>query len=331
MTDNPPPYHDWTSVPDTALLPPPPPAPSDYSTGTNATYDEAAAAHKWCTLYPVYGPEVPSQSILNATQGGRHDIEAPKTSRSVIRRTPATPNTATKYLITVPRARHDSDQTLLTRLPLYFAAFHNPLLPNPGFSPRPPYTVFFTITPIKFVTKDSIVSLGFASKPYPPNRQPGWHRASIGVHSDDGRRYVNDSWGGIDFTSPFKQNETVGIGMKFYPGEPAVAAQRGAIAQASLRQKVGEMSSYREVSSRLPRCKVKAFLIRDGKLEGQWDIDEERDAEHDEGVAGLMGESDLYAAIGLCGPAEVEVEFYTEAEQQVRGQLLPADIMKQAA
>jgi hypothetical protein len=35
------------------------------------------------------------------------------------------------------------------------------------------------------------------------------------VHGDDGRRFVNDTWGGKDFTTKFVEGETVGIGMEF--------------------------------------------------------------------------------------------------------------------
>ena len=37
----------------------------------------------------------------------------------------------------------------------------------------------------------------------------------MGVHGDDGRRFVNDTWGGKDFTTKFVEGETVGIGMEF--------------------------------------------------------------------------------------------------------------------
>ena len=36
VQDEPPPYHDWTSIPDTSLLPPPPAAPQDFSPANNA-------------------------------------------------------------------------------------------------------------------------------------------------------------------------------------------------------------------------------------------------------------------------------------------------------
>ena len=35
------------------------------------------------------------------------------------------------------------------------------------------------------------------------------------MHGDDGRRFVNDTWGGKDFTTKFAEGVTVGIGMEF--------------------------------------------------------------------------------------------------------------------
>jgi hypothetical protein len=81
--------------------------------------------------------------------------------------------------------------------------------------------------------------------------------------------------------SAFRENETIGIGMRFEAQEAA----RG-------------------------RVKTRAFVTRDGRGDERWswDIDEERD-ERDEGVDGLMGEGDLYAAIGVFGGVEFEVRF----------------------
>ena len=44
----------------------------------------------------------------------------------------------------------------------------------------------------------------------------------MGVHGDDGRRFVNDTWGGKDFTTKFVDSGTVGIGMEF--SVPSAAA-----------------------------------------------------------------------------------------------------------
>jgi hypothetical protein len=45
------------------------------------------------------------------------------------------------------------------------------------------------------------------------------------VHGDDGRRFVNDTWGGKDFTAKFVEGETVGIGMEF--SVPVARAEPG--------------------------------------------------------------------------------------------------------
>lgn len=79
---------------------------------------------------------------------------------------------------------------------------------------------------------------------------------------------------------------------------------------AAMAKQGVQSNSDREVRSGLPRCKTKVYFVRDGKVEGGWDVDEERDAERDEGIAGLLGEVDLYAAVGTYGDVEVEVRFF---------------------
>lgn len=114
------------------------------------------------------------------------------------------------------------------------------------------------------------MAVGFVGCPYPGFRLPGWNRASIGVHSDDGRRYCNDSYGGKDFTRPFGVGETVGIGMIF--------------------STAGSGSG------------VDVYFTRDGKKTGGWRLDEETDAELDwNATEGLDGSCDIYAAIGVWG------------------------------
>ena len=127
--------------------------------------------------------------------------------------------------------------------------------------------------------------------------------------SDDGRRFINDSYGGREFTSPFQEGETVGIGMRF---------------------------------STIGGAEV--FLVRNGTESGSWQVDEEVDNEDVRtphqvivlfmftvqpritcisnilsrfstqaqfgGVTGLNGEKDLYAAIGIFGDVEVDVIFH---------------------
>jgi hypothetical protein len=104
----------------------------------------------------------------------------------------------------------------------------------------------------------------------------------LGIHSDDGRRYVGNTDGGVDFTTPFVAGETVGVGMVFRLA-----------------------STYSEAG---PKLDVEVFFTRNGKKQGGWDLNRDTDAE-DEMTVGLQGDLDLFPAIGIFGPAEVEVNF----------------------
>lgn len=94
----------------------------------------------------------------------------------------------------------------------------------------------------------------------------------------------------------FKPGDTVGVGIKFSttPAGPPEPDSRSGKAKV---EGIG-------------RVKTTAFVTRDGQTnkDWEWDIDEERD-ERDEGVDGLMGEGDLYPAIGVFGGVEFEVRF----------------------
>jgi hypothetical protein len=129
------------------------------------------------------------------------------------------------------------------------------------------------------------VAVGFFAPPYPSFRLPGWQRGSLGVHSDDGRRYVNNTHGGIDFTRPFQSGETVGIGMTFrIPRNPPAYGIQGNLLD------------------------VNVFFTRNGKKAGEWDLHEEQD-QLDQGVQGLEGEYDIFPAVGVFGGCDFEIVF----------------------
>jgi len=131
---------------------------------------------------------------------------------------------------------------------------------------------------------DAGIAIGFLAPPYPSWRLPGWHRASLGVHGDDGRRYVDNSYGGRDFTSAFRPGDVVGIGMTISPPESSHSQRR-----------------------------VQVFFTRNGKREGGWDLHEERDRDQEEGdVRGLEGGNDVHAAVGFFGEVQFEVKFKKE-------------------
>ncbi|KIW84729.1 hypothetical protein Z517_00117 [Fonsecaea pedrosoi CBS 271.37] len=278
--DNPPPYHDWTVIPDTSLLPPPPPLPQDYSPANNASYDSAARGHEWCAKHPVYTPSTPSHEIHLLANAGHITLEPPPLQ---LRKHVTTFRQTSPTTWKVVTGKHQQDAIFLASIPLYFACVDNPLLTSQS------KTIYFEIAIRRIVDENSGIAIGFAAKPYPPWRLPGWHRASIGVHGDDGRRFVNDSWGGRDFVQAFKEGEVVGVGMHFSTQAAVDSHARG---------------------TRTAKVKTRAFVTRDGRANERWgwDIDEERD-ERDEGVDGLMGEGDLYPAIGVFGAVEFEVRF----------------------
>ncbi|KAL2400420.1 hypothetical protein ABEF95_001426 [Exophiala dermatitidis] len=342
--ENPPPYHDWTIIPDTALLPPPPPLPEDYSPTNNASYDSAARAHEWCAAHPVYTPSIPSSDLRAVAARGEITLEPPpvgplrgpgftlKRLRSEGPKLPSSSasvplSASSSWLIRTPPSQQDA--IVMSSIPLYFATVDNPLLD----SSRKAKKIYFEITIHKISNANSGVAIGFAAKPYPPWRLPGWHRASLGVHGDDGRRFVNDSWGGRDFVDPFRVGETIGVGMNFEPIPLATSAPlNGHERQFSDNSYgYGYGSASASAVSAIPKVKTKAFLTRQTQSNGSrtagrrgdhgqtqqqsestksfsWEIDEERDI-RDEGVDGLMGEGDLYAAIGVFGGVEVEVKF----------------------
>ena len=266
---NPSPYHDWTVIPDTALLPPPPAFPQEYSSTNNASYRSAEAAHAWCEETPLFTPSIPNQTILDAVNRGELSFQRPQTlarHADLRQAAPGTWRCKTK--------KGQQDAILLSALPVYFAAVDSPL--KTGMEK----VVYYELRVIGLKDSESGIAIGYSAKPYPPWRLPGWHRASLAVHGDDGRRFVNDSWGGRDFVSAFEVGDVVGLGVRYLGQELG-----------------GEL------------VKTKVFFTRNGREEGGWDIDEERDAENDEGIGGLQGEVDQYPAVGIFGGVEVEVRF----------------------
>ncbi|KIV81725.1 hypothetical protein PV11_03888 [Exophiala sideris] len=267
---NPPPYQNWMTIEDTSLLPPPPALPEDTSPINNAAYDSAAQAHTWCTSHPLYTPSTPSAEIHALAQNAHFILDRPPPP--LAKSLTLTQTTATKWHIRTHSSQ--PDVIILTNLPSYFAATDNPL------TTHRPFQISYTIHIKRIANANSGIAIGFAAKPYPPFRLPGWHRASLAVHGDDGRRFTNDPWGGRDFVDAFKPGQSITMGMTFTT--ISLAANTSAI-------------------------KTTAWLTRNGRTD-EWAIDEQRD-QRDEGVEGLMGEGDLYPAIGVFGGLEFEVEF----------------------
>lgn len=259
----PPPYDPWLAVPDSTLLPPPPPMRQEYSPANNASPDEAVQAQQWCYYNPIWGPRTWSGPELSQIQHRQFTLSAPPRSGFLAIEHKGRGRSG------LQSARRQGDITVLSNLPL-FTAMH----PLQAGEER---TIYYQILIKQMAGPEATVAIGFLAPPYPPNRLPGWHRGSLAVHNDDGRRFVNDDQGGTDFVRSFGQGDRIGLGMRFvgsqYQGQP-------------------------------PTTRV--FFTRDGREENSWDLNESVDIEAG-GIMALDGTTDIYAAIGVCSGVDLEV------------------------
>lgn len=236
------------------------------SQGLNASEDDAEAGHEYCRRYPVAPPNFYPPDALEKMNRGDVGLFQPSNFVGQLERI-----TNTRFQV---HTREDTpDTTLLSGLPLFAHNHHFPR--EKGYK-----TAYYEIK-IRKLSNDSSLAIGFVNVPIPPFRLPGWHRGALAVHSDDGNRYINDSYGGRQFTRPFREGETIGLGVRFRMGM------------------------------------AQAFLTRDGREDGHWMINEEVDLDDTSArrlngggsVVGLLGDNDLYAAVGVFGKVECDVEF----------------------
>jgi hypothetical protein len=259
------------AVPDSSLLPPPPSFKEDKSPTANASYTDAQRGHDWIRRNPLWHARQHTPRDLARIASGDIRMTMPPNTRNVTLN--ATP-TGT-HIRTTPKC---GDTIFLSDLPVYTA------------STRSPKTIYYEVKVVSMghVNRngeaDAGIAIGFLAPPYPSWRLPGWHRASLGVHGDDGRRYVDNSYGGREFTQAFQKGDVLGIGMNFSPP----LYQGG-------------------------KDRVQVFFTRNGRKDGEWDLHEERDRDQEEGdVTGLEGEHDLLAAVGCFGGVEFQVQFLKE-------------------
>ncbi|KAI3340666.1 hypothetical protein F4824DRAFT_397365 [Ustulina deusta] len=263
--------HDWEiAVPDTSLLPPPPSFFSgfDRSPANNATEEEAEAGEQWCRQFPLSNPIPAALPELNAMNSGNINMFAPPFYRGTLDR----------QSVGVWRGQSQSQATdtcLATYPPLYSVSAHSPIATGRR------KTIYYEVHILQDSRHEISLALGYSAPPYPPFRLPGWHRGSLGVHGDDGNKYINDRWGGKSFTHPFRRGETLGLGMDLIP------APGGGIA-------------------------VEIFLTRDGAEAGRWDLHEETDLQQDLPVTGLEGFHDLCASVGVFDKVAFEIVFVPE-------------------
>ena len=280
--ETPPPYHDWQSIPDTALLPPPPMLGNFLSPSSNAEGVDAEQAKKWCQQHPLIQPHKPSYRDVVDVQMGDIALWQPPMHPSSMR-------PRGRGIWSIETTKDSADSCFLSTLPLFFVLEDSPLRTQRS------KTIYFEIK-IKSLKprtdgNPSSIALGFCAVPYPPFRMPGWERGSLAVHSDDGHRYINDNQGGKDFTAPILPGDTAGIGISF---------------------SIPDATNVRNAGDSL---KGEVFFTRNGHQEGMWNIHEELDGDNTLGVLGVDGKYDLFAAIGIYGRASLDVIFCNDQWQ----------------
>ncbi|KAF2751318.1 hypothetical protein M011DRAFT_436314 [Sporormia fimetaria CBS 119925] len=289
-TWSPPPYHDWTVIPDTALLPPPPSLGYNDSPSANSTYTDYQRALTWTNAHPLWPPQNLTPAQHTAIQSGALALLKPPTYIGDLLPQPRPGHWKCRTHASTP------DSSLLTNLPAYSVLHDSPL------HTKASKTIYFEVKitgigrgeAFTFSEADAGLAIGFIAPPYPTFRLPGWHRGSLAIHGDDGRKYVNDGYGGVDFTTAFKPGDVVGIGIMFsLPRNPP-----GYDAQAQ--------------GGEAKMLDIEGFFTRNGKKEGRWDGNEELDERSMGGAMGLKGERDLFPAIGVFGGVDFEVFFGRE-------------------
>jgi hypothetical protein len=249
---------------------PPPAFHALYLTSPTSNAEEELADAGWdfTDANPLAAPSHFTPDSLAAMRAGTLGL-APPPPR--FKGTIASKNPGTINIASTPGC---PDTCLISALPLYAAGYDHP------YNTGRPKTAYFEVL-VEKMPRDSAIAIGFCAVPYPGFRLPGWNRGSLGVHGDDGRRYINDSFGGKDFASPFRGGDKVGIGMSW--------AQAG----------------------------VEVWFTRNGVKEGGWRLDEQRDAkEENDPLPGLDGGCDVYASVGIWGGGvQAQVRFLPEGEK----------------
>ncbi|TLD27073.1 hypothetical protein PspLS_04418 [Pyricularia sp. CBS 133598] len=265
------PQHNWqAAVPDTSLFPPPPDIFShhEFSPANNASEFEMEAGEAWCAAHPLSPPLALDPPSAAAHEAHNPRLMQPANFRGVLRWL------GQGHWELRTADRRCTDATVLAYPPLFCAGRQHQ---QQNVAAAKPTVVYYEVQ-IRSDSRadETSLAVGFAALPYPPFRLPGWHRASLAVHGDDGHRYTNDLAGGCSFTRPFRRGERVGLGIKFTGG---------------------------------PGGRVVIFFTRGGKIDGSWDLHEETDATEVGGVQGLEGWHDISAAIGTFDFVSLEVFF----------------------
>ncbi|PVH90645.1 hypothetical protein DM02DRAFT_734490 [Periconia macrospinosa] len=117
----PPPYHDWTVIPDIALLPPPPSIGYDSSPTANSTMEEGDRAFAWTQSHPLWSPQAITPQIHEVMLNGNLALLKPPTYTGDL-----TPQRQNGHWKCRTQAKCP-DSCILTNLPTYSANLDSPL------------------------------------------------------------------------------------------------------------------------------------------------------------------------------------------------------------
>ncbi|CAI2187615.1 9971_t:CDS:2 [Funneliformis geosporum] len=90
---------------------------------------------------------------------------------------------------------------------------------NKSFALQPPtdsWFFYYEVTILTNPNQDTAIAVGFATKPYPTFRLPGWNNHSVGYHSNEGKKYHNEGLTGRKYAEKWgEENDVIGCG--YYP------------------------------------------------------------------------------------------------------------------
>ena len=268
------------------------------SSTSDASPEKDYQAQLWCTHNPLLRPTLLTSSILEKVNKGDYSMCRPAASEDE-----CFMDQKAAGVTRIISTKACQNICLLSSLPIYSALADSPIKTKESFK-----SIYYEVrvqrlgshshTKKKWFKSDGYsIALGFTAPPYPCWRLPGWQRGSIAVHGDDGRCYINDPCGGIDFTSPFSVGETVGVGMTFIEAEGSSGSNN--------------LPRHEAFSSEKSSMSVHYFLTKNGQKVVEWNLYEQFDARPSSGiesrVVGLEGEHDLFIALGIYGLVECEV------------------------
>ena len=293
----PPAYTESSSDPPD--YPPPPGIAHPYSTGANATLADADRALAWCARHPLAPPVRPSDEQLRLIHATQQPLTANPDLTGTIR--PVDQATNAWLVTTRPGCK---DALIQAALPSYAALAHRPrdggvrrayfemrvVRLGPARAEKPPpgeghasHHLGGLLHLHRHETararrdrrgRRAARRSGSFAPPYPPSGCPGGiGGARARVHGDDGRRFVANENGGVDFTSPFRAGETVGLGTPSSARPPPPPAGEGGSARGCSARGTGR-----------------------SRAGGIWRGTRTRRRERTEG---LEGERDLVAGVGV--------------------------------